>query len=145
MFMLISGTHRCVTPTCWLQYSRTHLPMQETQGTKVQSLGWEDLLEVATHPSILVWEVPSAEEYCGLQSEQSQRVHTQMVKGFCRCDWTKDLEKGWEHSLEKEMATYSSVLVWKIPWMEEPGQLQSMVWQESDTTEQLLFLLEMER
>ena len=43
------------------------------------------------------------------------------------------------------MATYSSVLVWKIPWMEEPGQLQSMVWQESDTTEQLLFLLEMER
>ena len=37
------------------------------------------------------------------------------------------------------MATYSSVLVWKIPWMEEPGQLQSMVWQELDTTERLLF------
>ena len=27
--------------------------------------------------------------------------------------------------LEKEMATYSSILAWKIPWMEEPGRLQS--------------------
>ena len=30
------------------------------------------------------------------------------------------------HALEKEMATYSSVLAWRIPWMEEPGGLQSM-------------------
>ena len=30
------------------------------------------------------------------------------------------------HALEKEMATHSSVLAWKIPWMEEPGGLQSM-------------------
>ena len=30
------------------------------------------------------------------------------------------------HSLEKEMATHSSVLAWKIPWIEEPGGLQSM-------------------
>ena len=30
------------------------------------------------------------------------------------------------HALEKEMATHSSVLAWKIPWMEEPGRLQSM-------------------
>ena len=30
------------------------------------------------------------------------------------------------HALEKEMATRSSVLAWKIPWMEEPGRLQSM-------------------
>ena len=28
--------------------------------------------------------------------------------------------------LEKEMATHSSILAWKIPWMEEPGRLQSM-------------------
>ena len=31
------------------------------------------------------------------------------------------------HALEKEMATHSSTLAWKIPWMEEPGRLQSMV------------------
>ena len=33
---------------------------------------------------------------------------------------------GWEDPLEKEMATHSSILVWKIPWTEEPGGLQSM-------------------
>ena len=33
---------------------------------------------------------------------------------------------GQEDPLEKEMATHSSILAWKIPWMEEPGGLQSM-------------------
>ena len=33
---------------------------------------------------------------------------------------------GWEDSLEKEMATDSSTLAWKIPWTREPGRLQSM-------------------
>ena len=36
---------------------------------------------------------------------------------------------GQEDLLEKEMATHSSTLAWKIPWMEEPGGLQSMGWQ----------------
>ena len=39
-------------------------------------------------------------------------------------------------SLEKEMATHSSTLAWKIPWMEEAGRLQS---KELDMTEQLHF------
>ena len=34
--------------------------------------------------------------------------------------------RGWEELLEKEMATHSSILAWKIPWMEKPGRLQSM-------------------
>ena len=33
---------------------------------------------------------------------------------------------GWEGPLEKEMATHSSTIAWKIPWTEEPGRLQSM-------------------
>jgi len=33
---------------------------------------------------------------------------------------------GWGELLEKEMATHSSILALKIPWMEEPGRLQSM-------------------
>ena len=33
---------------------------------------------------------------------------------------------GWEDSLEKEMATHSSILAWKIPWTEEPGRVQSV-------------------
>ena len=33
---------------------------------------------------------------------------------------------GWQDLLEKDIATHSSILSWKIPWMEEPGRLQSM-------------------
>ena len=33
---------------------------------------------------------------------------------------------GWEDPQEKEMANHSSILAWKIPWVEEPGRLQSM-------------------
>ena len=32
---------------------------------------------------------------------------------------------GWEDPLEKETATYSSILAWRIPWTEEPGEIQS--------------------
>ena len=38
--------------------------------------------------------------------------------------WVRSL--GWEDPLEKEMATYSSILAWEVPWTEEPGRLQSM-------------------
>ena len=44
---------------------------------------------------------------------------------------------GREDPLEKEMATHSSILAWRIPWTEEPVKLQSEELQESDTTEQL--------
>ena len=40
---------------------------------------------------------------------------------------------GGEDPLEEEMATHSSILAWRIPWMEEPGRLQSMASQESQT------------
>ena len=33
---------------------------------------------------------------------------------------------GWEDPLEKGMATYSSILAWRVPWAEEPGELQSI-------------------
>ena len=38
--------------------------------------------------------------------------------------WVRSL--GWEDSLEKEIATHSSILAWRIPWAEEPGGLQSV-------------------
>ena len=37
--------------------------------------------------------------------------------------WVRSL--GWEDPVEKEMASHSSILAWKIPWTEEPGGLQS--------------------
>ena len=43
------------------------------------------------------------------------------------------------YTLEKEMATHSSILAWEIPWTEEPGRLQSMGSRRSDTTERLHF------
>ena len=49
------------------------------------------------------------------------------------------LSLGWEDPLEKEMATHSSTLAWKIPWMEKPGRYSPWGHKESDTTEQLHF------
>ena len=42
-----------------------------------------------------------------------------------------------EDTLKEEMATHTSILAWEIPWTEEPGGLQSMRSQESDTTQLL--------
>ena len=49
--------------------------------------------------------------------------------------WVQSL--GWKDTLEKGMATHSCILAWRIPETEEPGGLQSMGLQRSDTTEQL--------
>ena len=38
----------------------------------------------------------------------------------------REFQLGWEDPLEKEMATNSSILAWRIPWTEEPGEQQSM-------------------
>ena len=51
--------------------------------------------------------------------------------------WVRSL--GREDPLEKEMATHSSILAWRIPWMEELGGLQSMGRKELDSTERLHF------
>ena len=48
---------------------------------------------------------------------------------------------GWENSLENGMATYPNILAWRIPWTEEPGELQSLGGKELDTTEQLILSL----
>ena len=49
-----------------------------------------------------------------------------MVKCLPAMQETQDRSLGQEDAPEKEMATYSSTLAWKIPWTEEPGRLQSM-------------------
>ena len=62
----------------------------------------------------------------------------QMVKAFACNAGDPVPSLGREDPLEKEMATYSSTLAWKIPWMEEPRRLQFM---GSDRTEQFHFHL----
>ena len=62
-----------------------------------------------------------------------------MVKHLPAMWETQVQSLGWEDPLEKEMATHSSTLAWKIPRTEEPGRLQSMGHKELDTTEKLHF------
>ena len=50
----------------------------------------------------------------------------QMVKYLSTMQETQVQPLGWKDPLEKEMATHSNTLTWKIPWTEEPGRLQSM-------------------
>ena len=53
-------------------------------------------------------------------------VVTQSVKNPTAMQESQVRSLGWEDPLEKEIATHSSTLAWKIPWTEEPGRLQSM-------------------
>ena len=62
----------------------------------------------------LVWTAPQRWVSC-----QGQ------VSNLHQTEQSSDLNPG-NHALEKEMATHSSVLAWKIPWTEEPSGLQSM-------------------
>ena len=50
----------------------------------------------------------------------------QTVKRLPTMQETRVQSLDWEDLLEKEMATHSSILAWKIPWTGEPGRLQSM-------------------
>ena len=50
----------------------------------------------------------------------------QMMKSLPVVQETRVQSLGWEDLLEKEMATHFNTLAWKIPWVEEPGGLQSM-------------------
>ena len=59
----------------------------------------------------------------------------QTVKNVPEMTETRPQSLGWEDPLEKGMATHSSILAWRIPWTEEPGGIQSMGSQESDTAE----------
>ena len=59
----------------------------------------------------------------------------QMVNNLPAVQETRVQSLGWDDSLEKGMAIYSSILAWRIPWTEEPGELQSMGVTEFDTTE----------
>ena len=56
----------------------------------------------------------------------SASLVAQMVKHLPTMRETRVQALGQEDLLEKEMATHSSILAWKIPWMEDPGRLQSM-------------------
>ena len=63
-----------------------------------------------------------------ISSQKTQKVsqRAQMVKNLPAMQETQVQSLDWEDPLEKERATHSSILTWRIPWMEEPSRLQSM-------------------
>ena len=104
---------------------------------QVWSLGQEDPLEkgMATHSSILAWRIP----WTGAWRATVQGVakhQTRLSKPSHICDMHINICIKYMHichtsyiyslSLEKERATHSSILAWKIPWIEKPGRQQSM-------------------
>ena len=73
------------------------------------------------------WAIPSYDLY----EKTSLIAHS--VKNLPAMQKTQVRFLGQEDPLEEGMATHSSILAWRIPWTEEPGRLQSMGSQESDT------------
>ena len=63
---------------------------------------------------------------CRIYSVTRTSIIAEMVKNLpvMRVTWVQSL--GWEDPLEKGMATHSSILAWRIPWIEEPGGIRSM-------------------
>ena len=57
----------------------------------------------------------------------------QRVKRLPAMQETQVRSLGWEDPLEKDIATHSSTLAWKVPWTEEPGRLESMGVAKSQT------------
>ena len=50
----------------------------------------------------------------------------QIIKNLSAVQETQVQSRGWQEPLEEGMTTHSSTLAWRIPWIEEPGRLQSM-------------------
>ena len=72
---------------------------------------------------------------CLQSSKLRASLVAQLLKNLPAMWETWVLSLGWEDTLEKEMATHSSILAWRIPWMEGLGGLQSTGRKELSTTE----------
>ena len=69
---------------------------------------------------------------------QIPNVWTQGEEASVSSHWSRAQEENKtvsQEGMEKETATHSSILAWRVPWTEEPGRLQSTVSQELDMTE----------
>ena len=119
------------------------------QETRVRSLGHDAPLMkgMTIHSSILAWRIPLTEEPGGLRATWGRKelditeqltlshicVYIHFLWGFPSGSVVKNLSANADvvpmprsEDLEKEMATHSSILVWSVPWTEEPGRLHSM-------------------
>ena len=100
----------------------------------IRSLDWEVPLEegMATHSSILAWRIPWTDEPGRLQSIELQRAGHDFggfpdgldgKESACNVGDPGSVP-GLGRYLEKGIATHTCTLAWRIPWTEEPGELQ---------------------
>ena len=118
----------------WLKLKRLTIPNVDKDAEQwelfyivdgISSAGKESACN-AGDPSLIPGLGRSAGEETGYTLQYSwASLVAQTVKNLpaIRKTWVQSL--GWEDPLEKEMATHSSILAWRIPWTEEPGRLQS--------------------
>ena len=93
------------------------------QETWVQYLDWDDPLEKgkATHSIVLAWRIPGT--VLGRKElDTTERLSLTIME--CAAMQETQVQLDQEDPLEKGMATYSSILAWRIPWTEEPGELR---------------------
>ena len=100
----------------------------ETQGSLVccGSWGHKDLATEQTQIFGLPWWL-SGKKQTNKQKNKQKNTHS-LAKAE-NVVWSQS----WEDPLEKEIATQTNILAWEIPWTEEPGRLQSMGKQKSQT------------
>ena len=75
-----------------------------------------------------------------IPSPKTNSMVAQLVKNLLAVQETWVQSLGLEDPLEKEMATHSSILAWKILWTEEPGSYIQSIGSQRDMTKQLHFL-----
>ena len=93
--------------------------------TRVQSLGQKISWRREWQPTPVFLPPPPPTQKRGSKKYCASLV-TQTVKNLPVMWETRVQSLGREDPLEKEMATHSSILAWRVPWTEEPGGLQSM-------------------
>ena len=93
-------------------------------GIKLLNWGRSDSVLAFLPPLLFSWIYKSAGKFSAWDS-----LVAQTIKNLPAMQEIWVPFPGWEDPLEKEMATHSRILPWRIPWTEEPGGLQSMVLQ----------------
>ena len=91
----------------------------------------QSLVPTATLFTLVYWESQSQMQFFMAASLCNWFPHVaslvgQRIKNLSAMQKTRVRSLGQEDPLEKEMATHSNILAWRIPWTEEPGTLQSM-------------------
>ena len=109
--------------------------LPEMQETRVQSLGREDLQWQPLQYSCLENSMDRGVWWATVQGVSGASPVAQTVKNLPAMQETLVQSLGREDTLEKDMATHTSILAWKIPWTEGPGRLQFIGSQRVGPTE----------